>query len=421
MTRLFVAQCVLPMTAIATIILNPLSLNAETLDLTLESRLSKSAVTKETVTQPTATVPAEVEIEVEEDLPIVATEMTPLLADAAAPIEGDDSADVIPPSATEGADAATLLTGGELDHAVNAPIAQVDVIDQTIETRYRLGYLGVGANLGLTGDTGLSDTGFAVFSKIPLETYLSLRPAVIFSEDVEILLPATFDFQIGDGDIPDVLPYAGAGLAFSTGDNSELDLLLSGGIDIPIGRQFTATAGLNIAPFNSFDMGVLVGIAYNFEASTVTSAVPVVDAEAVREAVADLQPNPSYLGVGFNLGITGDSALGDDSFAVLSKISFNPFLSVRPELLIDEEVTFLIPVTYDLPTLTTEFITFAPYLGAGISFSTGDNSNVDLLASAGVDIPITSDFAATLGVNLTPFDSFDLGARLGLVYLFESF
>ncbi|NJN85707.1 MAG: hypothetical protein HC881_04555 [Leptolyngbyaceae cyanobacterium SL_7_1] len=428
MTRLFSVQSagLSLVTAIATIILNPLALKAETSGSTLESRLSKSAVskeavTKEAVTEPTEIAPTETDATVEENLHPTVTEIAPPPVVSAESLEVGEPIGIIPASSTEGADAAALLAGGELEYSVETPIAQVDVIDQTVETRYRLGYLGVGANLGLTGDTGLSDTGFAVFSKIPLETYLSLRPAIIFSEDVEVLLPATFDFQIGDGDIPDVLPYAGAGLAFSTGDDSELDLLLSSGIDIPIGRRFTATAGLNIAPFNSFDMGVLVGFAYNFEADTVTSAVPVVDREAVREAVADLQPNPSYLGVGFNLGITGDSALGDDSFAVLSKISFNSFLSVRPELLIDEEVTFLIPVTYDLPTLTTEFITFAPYLGAGISFSTGDDSNVDLLASAGVDIPITSDFAATLGVNLTPFDSFDLGARLGLVYLFESF
>lgn len=417
--------------AIAAIVLSPLTLHAETMSTSL-AHLSKSD------SKPTSADAVEMEMEaIDAGIPDPGAEATALTSTSAADLDQQiapiqRSGEIINPEAIEAivpaqlpatapaTEAAALLNGGAIDS--NATLAQVDVIDEQVETRYRLGYLGAGANLGLTGDTGLSDTGFAVFSKIPLESYLSLRPAVIFSDDVEVLLPATFDFEIGeDGEIPELLPYVGAGLAFSTGDDSELDLLLSSGLDIPIGRRFTATAGVNIAPFNSFDIGVLVGFAYNFEAATVTTTVPVIDAAAVRDVVADLRPNPSYLGVGFNIGVTGDSALGDDSFAVLSKIAFNPFLSVRPELLIDEEVTFLIPVTYDLPALTTEFITFAPYLGAGVSFSTGDNSNFDLLASAGIDIPITSDLAATVGVNLTPFDSFDLGARLGLVYLFESF
>lgn len=283
------------------------------------------------------------------------------------------------------------------------------------EIRYRLGYIGIGANLGLTGDGALSDEGFAVFSKIPLSSNLSLRPGLIFTDDVGILLPVTYDFQIGGGDLPRALPYLGTGISISTGNDSEVDFLLTGGVDIPLSRQFTATAGLNVAPFNSFDLGILLGIAYNFEARTVRTPIASVNPEFFGQ---NARSNPSFLGAGANLGIGGDSALGDSSFAILSKIALSSDLSVRPTLLIENDVTFLIPVTYDFERVTTEYLTLAPYAGGGLSFSSGDDSNFDLLLSAGFDIPITRNLAATTGVNITPFDSFDIGIQAGLVLTF---
>lgn len=289
---------------------------------------------------------------------------------------------------------------------------------ETQETRYRLGYIGVGANLGLTGDGALSDEGFAVFSKIPLSSNLSLRPAVIFTNDVGILVPVTYDFQIGSSDLPRALPYLGTGISISTGNDSEVDFLVTGGVDIPINRQFTATAGVNVAPFNSFDLGILLGVAYNFEARTVSTPVASVNPEFFGQ---DARSNPSFLGAGLNLGIGGDSALGDSSFAVLSKLALGSSFSVRPTLLIENDVTVLIPVTYDFEPITTEYLTLAPYAGGGLSFSTGDDSNFDLLLSAGFDVPITRNLAATTGINITPFDSFDIGVQAGLVFTFSSY
>lgn len=292
------------------------------------------------------------------------------------------------------------------------------LLTETQETRYRLGYIGVGANLGLTGDGALSDEGFAVFSKIPLTSNLSLRPALLFTDDVGVLVPVTYDFQIGNSDLPRALPYVGTGISISTGDDSEVDFLLTGGVDIPLSRQFTATAGLNMAPFNSFDLGILLGVAYNFEARAVRTPVVSVNADSLAQGA---RSNPSFLGAGMNLGIGGDSALGDSSFAVLSKIAVGPTLSVRPTLLIENDVTFLIPVTYDFAPVTTEYLTLAPYLGGGLSFSTGDDSNADLLLSAGFDVPITRNLAATTGINITPFDSFDIGIQAGLVLTFGNY
>ncbi len=357
--------------------------------------------------------------------------------DPADPSTSYAATDLLAPSAaTPSQSAFTTLPTVATSHSVLTPVASPSaqsgsrpaefqiaqdsepLLLETQETRYRLGYIGVGANLGLTGDGALSDEGFAVFSKIPLSSNLSLRPAVIFTNDVGILVPVTYDFQIGSGDLPRALPYLGTGISISTGDDSEVDFLVTGGVDIPLSRRFTATAGVNVAPFNSFDLGILLGVAYNFEARTVSTPIASVNPEFFDQ---DARSNPSFLGAGLNLGIGGDSALGDSSFAVLSKLALGPSFSVRPTLLIENDVTFLIPVTYDFEPITTEYLTLAPYAGGGLSFSTGDDSNFDLLLSAGFDVPITRNLAATTGVNITPFDSFDIGVQAGLVFTFGSY
>jgi len=79
---------------------------------------------------------------------------------------------------------------------------------------------------------------------------------------------------------------------------------------------------------------------------------------------------------GGNIGIgSGDTALGEGSFAVISKIGLLRSFSVRPSLLFSDDVTILLPVTYDFsfgegPTETFGF-TAAPYVGIGAAISTG--------------------------------------------------
>ncbi|NJK52065.1 MAG: hypothetical protein HC936_03200 [Leptolyngbyaceae cyanobacterium SU_3_3] len=56
----------------------------------------------------------------------------------------------------------------------------------------------------------------------------------------------------------------------------------------------------------------------------------------------------SYIGVGGNIGLgSGDTQLGQGSFAVLSKVGLLPSVSVRPAFLFSDNLTILIPVTYD--------------------------------------------------------------------------
>ncbi|MEY3334927.1 MAG: hypothetical protein RLZZ176_3232, partial [Cyanobacteriota bacterium] len=61
-----------------------------------------------------------------------------------------------------------------------------------------------------------------------------------------------------------IAPYLGVGAAIKTGDNSETAFLVTGGIDVPLNNRFTATAALNAGFFNQTDVGVILGVGYNF-------------------------------------------------------------------------------------------------------------------------------------------------------------
>ncbi|GAB4234924.1 MAG: hypothetical protein Kow0049_19180 [Stanieria sp.] len=128
----------------------------------------------------------------------------------------------------------------------------------------------------------------------------------------------------------------------------------------------------------------------------------------------------SYFGIGGNIGIDGETAIGDSSFAVISKIGLTDTVSFRPSALISGDATFILPVTVDFfsrEVLDAEF-SVAPYVGGGLSLSTGGDDTVGLVATGGLDIPISSVFTANAGVNVKFIDSTDIGLLLGLGYNF---
>ncbi len=141
-------------------------------------------------------------------------------------------------------------------------------------TRSGPSYVGVGANIGIgDGDTALGDTSFTIFSKIGVTRNISARPAVLFSDDATILLPVTFDFVPGVTEITEnvsgdlglrISPYIGAGAAISTGDDSGVDFLATGGVDVPLSRNISATAAINATLFDNPAVGLLLGVGYNF-------------------------------------------------------------------------------------------------------------------------------------------------------------
>ncbi len=154
------------------------------------------------------------------------------------------------------------------------PVAPSLVITPGRATRSGPSYIGIGGNIGLgTGDTALGEGSFAIFSKIGLTRNLSVRPAVLFSDNASILIPVTFDF------IPLVTratettteavgfrasPYIGPGIIISTGNNSTVDFLLTGGVDIPVTERLSVTAQINASFFDNVAVGLLLGVGFNF-------------------------------------------------------------------------------------------------------------------------------------------------------------
>ncbi|MBN3922504.1 hypothetical protein [Nostoc sp. NMS4] len=147
-------------------------------------------------------------------------------------------------------------------------VAQSD-IDLGRATRGGSSYLGIAANIGLSGgDTSLGDGNFAVVSKIGLTNSISVRPSAIFGDNTTILLPITYDFNFKSADAFSeplaIAPYIGVGAAYKTGGDSQFAFLASAGIDVPLTPQFTATAAVNAGFFDQTDVGLLLGVGYNF-------------------------------------------------------------------------------------------------------------------------------------------------------------
>lgn len=145
-------------------------------------------------------------------------------------------------------------------------VAQVPVTPGRV-TRSGPSYIGIGGNLGLTGRTALSRGSFSVISKIGLTRNFSARPSAVIGDRTVFLVPLTLDFpieQVENIQRLSVAPYVGGGLAVSTGRDSRVGALLTGGVDVPVISNITATAGVNAAFLRRTEVGLLVGVGYNF-------------------------------------------------------------------------------------------------------------------------------------------------------------
>jgi hypothetical protein len=132
-------------------------------------------------------------------------------------------------------------------------------------------YLGIGGNIGIgDGDSGLSNSGFAVISKIGLTRDFSVRPSVLLNDGrVTVLAPVTYEFgnvsdSLGGAGGFNVNPYLGLGVGIGTGDDSNTGLLVTGGVDVPVGGNFTATGAVNAVVTGDTAVGILLGVGYNF-------------------------------------------------------------------------------------------------------------------------------------------------------------
>lgn len=179
------------------------------------------------------------------------------------------------PSATISTNAADLV-GQPSNTSNKAPsqaqqVAQTQVaqtIDPGRPTRGVSSYIGVAGNIGLGGDSALGDTNFTVISKIGLTNTFSARPSVVIGDDPVVLVPLTYDLTPRTADAFEdtlaIAPFVGAGVAIETSGDADVGLLLTGGVDVPLNRNFTANATVNAAFLDETDVGLVLGVGYNF-------------------------------------------------------------------------------------------------------------------------------------------------------------
>lgn len=151
----------------------------------------------------------------------------------------------------------------------------------------------------------------------------------------------------------------------------------------------------------------------------------------IKIAQSDIEPGTanyssnSYIGVAGNIGFTGGDALGRGNFAVISKVGLSKNISLRPAAIIGDETNFLIPIAYDFSNISADplqVLPFRPYLGAGVDISTAKNSDVGLLITGGVDVPIGRGFIGNAGINASIKDKkTDVGLVIGVGYSFPGF
>ena len=152
------------------------------------------------------------------------------------------------------------------------------------------------------------------------------------------------------------------------------------------------------------------------------STEPASDREEVAQVTRPLYRgvSPFYVGVGGNIGIidSGDSAVGDFGFNIISKISLGPRFSVRPMAQFSEDdFNITLPLTFNFNPI--EFGQFSVYPAAGGGVDFGDD--IGFLLNGSVDVPISRDFTLNSQVNWRITNDTGLGISLGVGYNFPLF
>jgi uncharacterized surface protein with fasciclin (FAS1) repeats len=145
-----------------------------------------------------------------------------------------------------------------------------------------------------------------------------------------------------------------------------------------------------------------------------------------EDVEVDIQPRLNYIGVGGNIGLGGDSAIGEGSFAVYSKVGLTRNISARPAVAIDDDPTVLLPITYDFDFRTVdptegepvEPFPVAPFVGGGLGIEASDDADVGPLITGGVDVPLGDNVMLTGTANVLFIDDTDIGLMLGVGYRF---
>ncbi|MEL6938814.1 MAG: outer membrane beta-barrel protein [Cyanobacteria bacterium J06598_1] len=163
--------------------------------------------------------------------------------------------------------------------------------------------------------------------------------------------------------------------------------------------------------------------AAGFASPTVEAPIEIAQSRRRTRAAAG---SPNFIGIGADFGYADDV-----SFAAISKFSFTNQWSIRPSVLVGDEFSILVPVTYDFSQVGSDLggYQIRPYVGAGASYVSNDDddddndnddsdSELNLLLSAGVDVPISRRFTLNGQVNWGVLNDSQFGATVGVGYNF---
>ncbi|KPQ37124.1 MAG: Outer membrane protein beta-barrel domain [Phormidesmis priestleyi Ana] len=155
--------------------------------------------------------------------------------------------------------------------------------------------------------------------------------------------------------------------------------------------------------------------------STDSSIETPIEAAPTELAQARRRTSASVGGSDF-IGIGGDFGYADDlSFAVISKLSLSENVALRPSVLVGDDLSVLVPVTYEFNRYSTDVGGFRvlPYAGVGASYQdNSDNENFNLLLSAGADVPLSDQFTLNAQANVGVLNDTEFGVTVGVGYNF---
>jgi hypothetical protein len=131
-------------------------------------------------------------------------------------------------------------------------------------------YIGITGNIGVSGDgEGLSQGGVAIIRKNDLSDSLSVRGVTILGgeqTDSTLALTVNFPIKSSSGRVQ-LTPFIGGGMLIrskSIFQDITVRGLVTSGIDIPLSSRLTAITVVNVGFFEQSEVGVQLGVAYNF-------------------------------------------------------------------------------------------------------------------------------------------------------------
>ena len=130
----------------------------------------------------------------------------------------------------------------------------------------------------------------------------------------------------------------------------------------------------------------------------------------------------------FGQRIAGGNYIGfagsNDGAVVNAKYALSNRISVRPEVITSvtndddsaRDIAVLAPVTYDFNSANGG--RFQPFVGAGAGVTTGEETELQFVATAGADYQLGRRYAINGSVNYLPFDNQSVDFVAGLGYRF---